>query len=433
MNRRKGHIELITANRIFYLCIVLIVVLFLVVGVVGSVTESAITRLTDSDGADSHPVWSPDGTKLAFISHRSGNNDIWVMNADGTELTQLTTAPGLESGPTWSPDGLKIAFTSNRSGSSEIWIMTTDGTEKAQITNDSKVNRWPSWSPDGSRIAYQVGRSKTHIWIMNSDGSGKKQVTTEPMERPHNKYPSWSSDDKRIAFSSRINRTTNIWIINDDGTGLLQRTDKFSKINRRPSWKKNKIAFYSNRSGNMDIWIINDDGTGLLQLTSHPQSDMYPSFNPDATKIVFSSFRSGDSEIYVGDVSSMAAASKKPKIVVLANSIDYGLASDFFGFLRNRGRDIIHANASNFEQYKEEKFIVILGGPDAYEGIGKIVQEVLSEDEENIIRGKGARKKYVKTNIWSQGQRVMVIAGYNRNETKNSEDENKEDVASEAQ
>lgn len=68
----------------------------------------------------------------------------------------------------------------------------------------------------------------------------------------------------------------------------------------------------------------------------------------------------------------------KPKTVLLANSIDYNLASDFLGFLRNRGMDIIHTDASNFNQYQTEKFIVILGGPDAYDGVGNIVQQVLT-------------------------------------------------------
>ncbi|MFQ5975678.1 MAG: hypothetical protein ACE5J5_05130 [Candidatus Hydrothermarchaeales archaeon] len=122
----------------------------------------------------------------------------------------------------------------------------------------------------------------------------------------------------------------------------------------------------------------------------------------------------------------------KPQIVILANPIDYGLASDFFGFLRNKGLEIVHATPDDFDQYKNKKFIVILGGPDAYDGVGGIVQEVLSEVEQNSIREAGARKKYVKTNIWSQGQRVTVIAGSDRNETKNTEDENKDSVATEA-
>lgn len=122
----------------------------------------------------------------------------------------------------------------------------------------------------------------------------------------------------------------------------------------------------------------------------------------------------------------------KPRIVVLANSIDYALATDFFGFLGNKGIDVIHSNASDFEQYKNEKFIVILGGPDAYEGVGEIVKEVLKDDEEKYLRTKGNRKMYVKPNVWTQGQVVNVIAGSNRNETQKAHGENRADVENRA-
>ncbi|MEE8167889.1 MAG: hypothetical protein V3T58_03330 [Candidatus Hydrothermarchaeales archaeon] len=131
--------------------------------------------------------------------------------------------------------------------------------------------------------------------------------------------------------------------------------------------------------------------------------------------------------------SSRETKAQKPKIVVLANSIDFPLAAELFGFLRNKGLEVIHTNVYDFEHYKNEKFVVILGGPDAPEEVGSIVQEVLSEAEQDSIRETGARKKYVKTNVWTQGQRVMVIAGSDRHETKNSEDENKENIASEAE
>ncbi len=128
-------------------------------------------------------------------------------------------------------------------------------------------------------------------------------------------------------------------------------------------------------------------------------------------------------------------AGAKPRIVVLANSIDFELASDFYGFLGNKGMEVIHSTPDDFDQYKEEKFIVILGGPDAPEGIGEIVQEILSEDEQNTIREKGKRKKYVKTNPWGlkKGQRVTVLAGSDRNQTKKSHEENQDAVSTEAE
>jgi hypothetical protein len=129
------------------------------------------------------------------------------------------------------------------------------------------------------------------------------------------------------------------------------------------------------------------------------------------------------------DGRSIVEAPSNPEIVVLANSIDYLLAQDFFGFLENKGFDVIRATAKDFDQYKGERSIVILGGPDAPEGVGEIVQGVLSEVQENSIREAGARRRYSKINVWSQGQRVTVIAGSVRLETMKSHEENREDVA----
>ncbi|HKZ57814.1 MAG TPA: hypothetical protein VJ024_08940, partial [Thermodesulfovibrionales bacterium] len=123
----------------------------------------------------------------------------------------------------------------------------------------------------------------------------------------------------------------------------------------------------------------------------------------------------------------------KPRIVVLANSIDYSMATDLFGFMGNRGIEVIKASAENFHLYKSEKFIVILGGPDAPEGVGEIVKEVLSEVQVESIREEGARRRYTKTNFWIQGQRVTVIAGSDRNATMKSHEEHREDVALEAE
>ncbi|MBU2560054.1 hypothetical protein KKA03_04075, partial [archaeon] len=105
-------------------------------------------------------------------------------------------------------------------------------------------------------------------------------------------------------------------------------------------------------------------------------------------------------------------------------------ADDFFGFLQNKGIEVVYTTTADFDQFKEEESIVILGGPDAYEGVGDIVQEVLTESEQNQLRENGNRKMYVKTNVWTQGQKIMVIAGSNREDTRAAHQENKNQVSS---
>lgn len=127
---------------------------------------------TQADVFNGYPDWSPKGDKIAFISNVTGNNEVWVMNADGTGLQQLTNDPADDGGcmllcspPSWSPDGTKIAWSTNRSGTYEIWVMNADGTNQTQVTNTPGYESlMPYWLPNGQEIAY------TH-WIDMPYGS----------------------------------------------------------------------------------------------------------------------------------------------------------------------------------------------------------------------------------------------------------------------
>jgi dipeptidyl aminopeptidase/acylaminoacyl peptidase len=105
-------------------------------------------RLTNNPAKDIGPTWSPDGTKIAFISDRdrAGDFEIYVMNADGSGVKRLTDAPGSSGFPAWSPDGSKIAFASDRAGDFEIYVMIADGTGVRRLTNDPAADLGPAWS-----------------------------------------------------------------------------------------------------------------------------------------------------------------------------------------------------------------------------------------------------------------------------------------------
>ena len=115
----------------------------------------------------------------------------------------------------------------------------------------------------------------------------------------------------------------------------------------------------------------------------------------------------------------------KRKVTLLANSIDYNLSGELRGHLKSNGMDIIYTTPENFSDYTDSKFIVILGGPDAYDGVGEVVQGILDESEQAFLRVHGNRKMYIKTNVWKRGQVVMVIAGSDREETRKAGEENK--------
>jgi len=114
---------------------------------------------------------SEDG-KIAFMSYRDGDFEIFVMNADGTGVTQLTDNDDRDWPPAWSPNGKQIAFGSDRYGDSEIFVMNADGTGVTQLTDNDDLDRVPVWSPNGKQIAFVSDRyGDREVFVMNADGS----------------------------------------------------------------------------------------------------------------------------------------------------------------------------------------------------------------------------------------------------------------------
>jgi TolB protein len=132
-------------------------------------------------------VWSPDGTKILFVSlgyvDGAFNVDVYVMNADGSQRVRLTTTAGGDFEPSWSPDSRKIAFSSQRNGREEIYIINADGTGEHRLhAAEASVGseQYPAWSPDGTKIAFARASQMfnlQNVYTANADGSGLSQVT----------------------------------------------------------------------------------------------------------------------------------------------------------------------------------------------------------------------------------------------------------------
>lgn len=126
-----------------------------------------------------------------------------------------------------------------------------------------------------------------------------------------------------------------------------------------------------------------------------------------------------------------ASAKSGISVVVLANSIDGELGREFYGFLGTKGLDVVQVSADDFGAYMTEKFVIILGGQNAPDGVGDIVKSVLTEGEQaSIVESRSSRKMFVKTNLWVRGQVVRVFAGYGKNETAAAWKAGKDEVAS---
>jgi Tol biopolymer transport system component len=148
-----------------------------------------------TQGRNVAPRWSPDGQKILFWSDRTGIPQVWVMNADGSSETQLTQGGGLEGD--WSPDGARIVF---RGRDNNLWVMNAAGTNIVLLFAGPGQDAAPQWSPDGTRIAFDGVRGvNVDIFLIDADGTNLVRVTNHPAA---DWGSSWSPDGTRIAFFS---------------------------------------------------------------------------------------------------------------------------------------------------------------------------------------------------------------------------------------
>jgi WD40 repeat protein len=128
-----------------------------------------------------HASYSPDRTRIAFSSNRSGTFDIWVMDADGSALTRVTSGPGAETEPVWTPDGKRIVYTASTGGQTQIASSGVDGSDPQTLTDTPGGNISPAVSPDGRIIAFASGRGGNYeIFEMGIDGTNVRRITATP-------------------------------------------------------------------------------------------------------------------------------------------------------------------------------------------------------------------------------------------------------------
>jgi TolB protein len=195
-------------------------------------------RQTPANGSPSKqnflPVWSPDGTKLAFTTSRDGNPEIYLMNRDGSGLRRLTNSPAIDVTPTWSPTGTQLAWVSDRTGNPKIYIMNADGTGQRLLNGDANCDR-PTWSSAPfNEIAYAVRTGPGYDIKVHSFSSNQATRITDGIGS--NESPAFSPNGRHIAFTSTRNGKVQIYTIARDGNDLRQITREGN--NKFPNWGK---------------------------------------------------------------------------------------------------------------------------------------------------------------------------------------------------
>ena len=243
---------------------------------------SGIVKLNAPDGA-ADASWSPNGHQLAFEAdpNGDGNLEIFVMNADGTNLRQLTDSPGWDFWPDWFPNGQQIAFTSLRSGVPNIYVMNVDGSDQHALTNGAELGCFePDVSPNGKDVIFMCSPqfAPPTIWTIGID-AGVLTPVTQP--GPYEDLdPQWSPTGQRVVFSSSRSGVPKIWVMDADGGNMTQLTTA-PGVDFDPTFSPDgqQIAWWKLRGGQGDIWVMNADGSGQLNLTNSPATEGFPDWH----------------------------------------------------------------------------------------------------------------------------------------------------------
>jgi Tol biopolymer transport system component len=299
----------------------------------------ALTRLTSNITSDL-PSWSPDDSKILFFSNRAldgtdGRNtntatNLWFMNPDGSGVKPLTkVTQSLVLDGVWSPDGTKIAYLSsqaldgtdaaNSNGVQNLWIVNADGSGARPVTRLTGAGAQTTsfaWSPDGTSLITLANRAidggpgpdgdgTENLWVVKADGSSATLVTpqgqTTALGTADLGAVAWSPDGSKIAFISMlplngissVNSAHNLWMVNPDGSGAvpLTRFDGVSVATEFPVWSADSARIFFSSDGSLggtnapntndtaNIWVVKTDGTfptALTRLTAAGASSTFP-------------------------------------------------------------------------------------------------------------------------------------------------------------
>ncbi len=259
------------------------------------IDDEIIKELTGEEGIFS--------TKIAFVSDRTGNKEIYIADYDGYNVKQITFHRSISILPSISPDGKKLVYTSYTKKGPVLYIKDLESGKERILSSRPGLNSAASWSPDGKMLAITLSlKGNPDIYLIDTEGNIIKRLT---------KYwgidtaPCFSPDGKKIAFVSNRSGSPQIYV-HELETGREYRITYEGKYNSSPSWSKlNIIAYSCMIEDHFDICTIKPDGTDMKRLTRNKGNDENPCWSPDGRYIIFTSNRTGRYQLYIMTANGM--------------------------------------------------------------------------------------------------------------------------------
>ncbi len=240
--------------------------------------------------------------RIAFMSNRDTNFEIYIMDRDGQNVTRVTDGTEVNKLlPAWSSRARTIAYLEENSGSQEfsIYLDNDSGSNKRVLTDEIRVPPGPVyWSPTGEWLALGVGRGEdAEVYVVNANGEQVVNVSNSPGE---DLFGGWSPDGKELLYVSDRDGRFVVYMANVEGGESMQLTNP-TFDSGRPLWSPDggHIAFMTNRDGNIEIYSMNTEDGETIRLTDAPGFDGFPLWSPTGDKIAFLTDRDGNAEIYV--------------------------------------------------------------------------------------------------------------------------------------